>query len=152
MVFHTSKENIISLLCLEVKHNHPLFLKYHESFVNTKERLLFYQVPALEKISFYSKKSLISTFPLSKKFIIRTFPFFLIRTFLSCKFHVANFSLSFIETYIFLHIFKDHFNLHYKRKCETELRNFFSLIFQWLKHDICQCWWHQRSLESGSGT
>ena len=29
---------------------------------------------------------------------------------------------------------------------------FFSLIFQWLLHDIWQCWWHQRSLEAGSGT
>ena len=29
---------------------------------------------------------------------------------------------------------------------------FFSLIFQWLQHDICQFWWHQRFLETESGT
>ena len=29
---------------------------------------------------------------------------------------------------------------------------FLSLIFQWLEHDICQHWWHQRSLEAGFDT
>ena len=26
------------------------------------------------------------------------------------------------------------------------------MIFQWLQHDIWQCWWHHQSLEAGSGT
>ena len=50
-----------------------------------------------------------------------------------------------------LTILKDLFNLHYKKNW-TELRNFFSLKFQWLQHDICQLWWHHRSLETESGT
>ena len=47
-------------------------------------------------------------------------------------------------------LLKDLLNLHYKGKCEIKLGNFFSLIFQWLKHDIYQCWWHQGSFEEGS--
>ena len=37
-------------------------------------------------------------------------------------------------------------------KRETELKNFFSLTLQRLKHDIRPCWCHQRSPEAGSGT
>ena len=54
-------------------------------------------------------------------------------------------SLSFFHrNLLLLNISKDFLNLHYKAKCETGLRNFFSLIFQWLQRDVCQCWWHQR--------
>ena len=35
---------------------------------------------------------------------------------------------------------------------ETELKNFFVLIFHGLKHGIWPCWCHQRSPEAGSGT
>ena len=52
----------------------------------------------------------------------------------------------------FKHFKVKKLNLHYQGKCETELRNFFSLIFQWLQHVICLFWSHQRSLEAGSGT
>ena len=40
-----------------------------------------------------------------------------------------------------------------KGERETELRNsFFPFKFQWLQHDICQCWLHQGSLEARSST
>ena len=74
--------------------------------------------------------------------------------FLSCKIHVfviVSFLLS-KKLMFLLIILKDLLNLHYKKKCEAELRNFFSLNFQWLQHDIGQFWWHQRSLETESGT
>ena len=35
---------------------------------------------------------------------------------------------------------------------ETELKNFFVLIFHGLKHGIWPCWCHQRSPEAGSAT
>ena len=35
-----------------------------------------------------------------------------------------------------LNVFKDLLYLHYKVKCETELRSFFSLIFQWLQRYV----------------
>ena len=35
-----------------------------------------------------------------------------------------------------LNILKDLLDVHYKGKCETELRNFFSVIFQLLQHGI----------------
>ena len=47
-----------------------------------------------------------------------------------------------------LTILKPLLNLHYKKKCEADLRNFFSLNFQRLQHNICQFRWHQRSLEA----
>ena len=59
-----------------------------------------------------------------------------------------NFSFSFIATYVSFNHFKDLLNLHYKRKYEAKLRNFFSLNFQWWQHNIWQFWWHQRSLET----
>ena len=43
-----------------------------------------------------------------------------------------------------LTILKDLLNLDYKKKCESKLRNVFSLNLQ---HDICQFWWHQNSLK-----
>ena len=64
-----------------------------------------------------------------------------------CKvyvFVIITFFLSFFQ-WIFV-------NFYYNGKCETGLRNFLFLIFQWLKRDICQCCWIQRSLEGGSGT
>ena len=39
-----------------------------------------------------------------------------------------------------------------KAKRETELKNFFALIFCGLKHDIWPCWGHRRSPEAESGT
>ena len=35
-----------------------------------------------------------------------------------------------------LNVFKDLLYLHYKVKCETELRSFFSLIFQWFQRYV----------------
>ena len=35
---------------------------------------------------------------------------------------------------------KDLVNLRFRGKCKTELKNVFSMIFQWLQYDICQSW------------
>ena len=55
-----------------------------------------------------------------------------------CKVHVFVIISFFLsgKLIFLLKILKDLSNLHYKRKCETEIRNFFSLTFQWLQHDI----------------
>ena len=108
MVFHAT-ENIWSFFW-ELKDYLFWFLKYHASFVNTKERS-FYQLPALKKISFYSQKSIISTFSSSEKFIIWSFSF--VQSSCFCN----NFFLTFMETYTTfpLTILKDLLNLHYKK-------------------------------------
>ena len=97
----------------ELKDHLSWFLKYHASFVNTKERLTSYQLPALKKTSFLRwtpfKKSLFW------KFIIWTFPFSLIWTILLCKVHFFhnNFSLSFTETHLSIHLLKDLLNIRF---------------------------------------
>ena len=62
--------------------------------------------------------------------IIWTFPF--MQNLCFCY----NFFFAFTETYVSFNYFKDLLNLHYKMKYEAKLRNFFSLNFQWLEHDI----------------
>ena len=97
----------------ELKDHLSWFLKYHVSFVNTKERLSSYQLPALKKTSFLRwtpfKKSLFW------KFIIWTFPFFLIWTILLCKVHFFhnNFSLSFTETHLSIYLLRDLLNIRF---------------------------------------
>ena len=86
MVFY-AKENIILSFLWELNDHLSPLLKYHPSFVNTRERS-FYQLPAL------------------KKFIIWTFPFMQSSCF--CN----NLFLSFIETYVFFNHFNNLFNLH----------------------------------------
>ena len=65
MVFH-AKENIILLLFWELKDHLSQFSKYDASFVNTKERSSFYELPAVKKISLLIwslfKRSSFSTF------------------------------------------------------------------------------------------
>ena len=114
MVFHTKENIILSGFFWELKDHLSHFL-CHASFVNTKERISFYRFPALKKISFYSKKSIISIFPQPEKFVNSFFILNMNFAFLE-KFMFYNFSF-FIETCFYI---------------ETELRNFFSLIFQWL--------------------
>ena len=123
----------------ELKNHLFRFLKYYTIFVNTKERSL-YQLPTLKKIPFTPRN------PFFPQKFIWTFPF--VQSSCFCN----NFFFSFIETYVSFNHFKDLLNLHYKMKYEAKLRNFFSLNFQWLQHDIWQFWWHQRSLETESGT
>ena len=132
---------VFCLFLWELKDHLSRVLKYHASFINTNERS-FYQLLALKMIPFYSQKSKISTFSSPERFIIWTFPF--VQSSCFCN----NFFLSFIETYVSFNHFKDLLNLYYEKKCEAELRNFFSLNFQCLPHDICQFLWHQRSLWS----
>ena len=118
---------------------------YIMGFVNKKERPSFYQFPALKKIYFCSQKSVISTFPLSEKFITWTFPFFLIWTFpsLQSSFLCNNFFSSFLNRNVcfFLNILKDLLKTPLWKWIKELL---FFLIFQWLKHYIWECWWHQR--------
>ena len=124
------------------KNHIPQVLEYHEKFKNTKIVSTFHQL-------FRSKEDRISHLRKvqNKNFpIIWTFPF--VQNSCFCN----NFFFSFIETYVSFNHFKDLLNLHYKMKYEAKLRNFFSLNFQWLQHDIWQFWWHQRSLETESGT
>ena len=75
---------------------------------------------------------------LTEKFVIFviTFPFFLIFFF---HFVHSFFVIIFLNLFL-LNILKDLFNLHCKKKNESDLRYFFPLIFQWLQHNICQCW------------
>ena len=116
MVFHAT-ENIILSFFWELKDYLSWFLKYHASFVNTKERS-FYQPPALKKIYFYSMKSIISTFLHPKNSYYELL--------LSCKIHVfVIFFFSFIETYVSFNHFNDLLNLYYKKKYEAKLRNIF---------------------------
>ena len=78
---------------------------------------------------FYSQKSIISTFFSSEKFIIWTFPF--VQSWCFCN----DISLTFIETCVSFNHFKNLPNLHYKKKCKAELRNFFfsefSMVTAW---------------------
>ena len=70
---------------------------------------------------------------------------------LLCKVHVY-IIISFVETCFLKPFYKASSHFHYKAKRETELKNFFALIFRGLKHDIWPCWCHQRSLEARPGT
>ena len=133
MIFH-AKENII-LSCffffLRTGKSSFSFLKYHASFVKTKERSSFYQIPALKKIFFLIWTPFKRI--LFQKSITWYLPFFLIRTIFLCKVHLfVIIFFSFIELYV---TFLDLLNLHYKQKCETELRNFFlssfSMVTAW---------------------
>ena len=72
----------------ELKDRLSRFLKYHTSFVNTKERSSFYQLPVLKKVILYSQKSIISTFSLSKEFTIWALPFFYHEHYFCAKFMV----------------------------------------------------------------
>ena len=110
----------ISSYCFswELKDHHSWFLKYHATYLNTKERSSFYHLPALKKISFLIWTPFERS-PFSK-LIIWLFLFFLLWTILSCKVHVFV-----IISLFLLNILKDFLNIHYKGKSETELRNFF---------------------------
>ena len=116
---------------------------YSENMVfHAKENIILHQLfESKEDRIFHLQKVQNKNFP-----IIWTFPF--VQNSCFCN----NFFFSFIETYVSFNHFKDLLNLHYKMKYEAKLRNFFSLNFQWLQHDIWQFWWHQRSLETESGT
>ena len=108
---------------------------------HAKENIILHQLfESKGDCIYYLRKVQNKNFP-----IIWTFPF--VQNSCFCN----NFFFSFIETYVSFNHFKD-LNLHYKMKYEAKLRNFFSLNFQWLQHDIWQFWWHQRSLETESGT
>ena len=60
---------------------------------------------------------------------------------LNMNFHFVHsfFVIIFLNLFL-LNILKDLFNLNSKKKNESDLRHFFPLIFQWLQHNICQCW------------
>ena len=104
----------------ELKHHLSRFLKYHASFVRLRKDLST-NFLRWKRSSFYSQKSIISMFSSSEKFIIWTFSF--VQSSCFCN----NFFLIFVETYsmFLLIILKDFLNLHYKKKCDAELRNFF---------------------------
>ena len=94
---------------------------YSENMVlHAEENIILHQL-------FESKENRISHLRKVQKM---SFPF--VQNSCSCN----NFFFSFIETYVSFNHFKDLLNLHYKMKYEAKLRNFFSLNFQWLQHDI----------------
>ena len=95
-------------------------LKISCKFHKTKKRS-FYQLPALKEIFFLLPEIHNITFSSSEKFIIWTFYF--VQSSCFCN----NFFLIFAETYsmFLLIILKDILNLHYKKKYEAELKNFF---------------------------
>ena len=115
---------------------------YSENRVfHAKENAMLHQLfESKEDCIFHLRKVQKKIFP-----IIWTFPFMQNSRF--CN----NFIFSFIETYVSFNHFKD-LNLHYKMKYEAKLRNFLPLNFQWLRHDIWQFYWYQRSLETESGS
>ena len=124
-----------------LRYSPPHFLGY-SSFVNTTERSSLYQLTALKMILFAPRNPWHQL-----SFILK---------FINSSF-LRNMNFPFEQSSCFYNLFLslklasyNHFN--YKAKRETELKNFFSLIFQRLKHDIWPCWCHQRSSEAGSGT
>ena len=116
---------------------------YSENMVfHAKENIIWHQVfESNEDHIFHFQKVQNKNFP-----IIWTFLFMQNSCF--CN----NFFFSFIEIYVSFNHFKDLVNLHYKMKYEDKFRNFFSLNFQWLQHDVWEFWWHRRSLKTESGT
>ena len=106
----------------KLKHYPSRFLKYHATFVNTKERSSFYQLPASKFQEIFNV-----TFSCIQKIDNMNFFFLLNMNFSFIRGSCFSNNL-FLKLMFPLNILKD-LDLHYKRNYETKLRNFFSLVF-----------------------